>query len=148
VKAALTRARMFVESFDLETQAISLLEFREEELTQINKKFDDVQVEIEMISEEEAEAVNGERDKFEQEYFSIRSQLRELINSRKSNNIRGMNMSFGNTSISQRVKLAPISLPTFRGNIEEWESFYDSFNAIMHSDERLTAIQKFLLFTL
>jgi len=120
-----------------------LLEFRQEELPQINKKFDDVKVEIEIISEEDAKAVNGERYKFEQEYFSRWSQLQELINSRKSNNISGMNMSFGNTSISQRMMLAPISLPTFSGNTEERESFYNSFNAMVHSDEGLTAIQKF-----
>ena len=143
VKASLTRARRFVENFDSDTQAISLLEFRQEELPQINKRFDEVQCEIELLSAEEAEDTEGERDKFEQDYFAIRSQMQELINSKKANSTQGLNTSFGQSNVSQRVRLAPIALPCFNGKIEEWRPFYDSFQAMVHGDEGLTAIQKF-----
>jgi len=52
VKAALTRTLKFIGNFDARVEALSLLEFRQEELPQINKKFDDVQVEIELLNTE------------------------------------------------------------------------------------------------
>lgn len=42
IKASLTRVRTFVSKFDPLEQAVSLLEFRQEELPQINRKFDDI----------------------------------------------------------------------------------------------------------
>lgn len=55
----MTRVRKFVELFDPEIEAMSLLEFRQEELPRLNKKFDEVQCEIELISPEETEVEEG-----------------------------------------------------------------------------------------
>lgn len=62
VKASLTRLRKFVKEFDHNEQSISLLEFRQEELPNINKKF---QCEIELITEE-PEREEEERASFEE----------------------------------------------------------------------------------
>lgn len=43
----------------------------------------------------------------------------------------------------QRAHLPPVSLPTFDGHIQEWESFYSYYKAIVHEDERYPAAQKF-----
>ena len=43
IKAALTRAHTFVNNFDPIDQAVSLLKFRQEELPQINRMFDEIQ---------------------------------------------------------------------------------------------------------
>lgn len=45
VKASLTRIRKFVNKFKVRENAITLLEFRQEELPQINR-FDDIQCQI------------------------------------------------------------------------------------------------------
>jgi len=74
INASLTRIRTFVTKFDPTQQAVSLLEFRQEELPQINRKFDDVQSQIELLVGEE-EASEVERENFEQDYFAIRSQI-------------------------------------------------------------------------
>lgn len=44
---------------------------------------------------------------------------------------------------SDRVKLPKISLPHFRGNSVRWTAFWDSFNSAIHSNDRLSEIDKF-----
>lgn len=141
VKASLTRLRKFVNEFDHNEQSISLLEFRQEELPNINKKFDAVQCEIELITED-PEKEDEERASFERNYFEARSQLQEIINTQSSSSTVGPNASFGSSNNTNRVRLAPIPLPTFNGDIENWEAFYDVFRALVHNDEGLTSAQK------
>lgn len=46
-------------------------------------------------------------------------------------------------STTERVKLPKISLPHFRGNLMRWPAFWDLFNSAIHSNERLSEIDKF-----
>ena len=46
-------------------------------------------------------------------------------------------------STTERVKLPRISLPHFRGNLIRWPAFWDSFNSAIHSNDRLSEIDKF-----
>jgi len=73
IKAALTRVRTFVTSFNPKDQALSLLEFRQEALPNINKNFDDIQSQIELLilDENDVNEAEAEGDKFETDYFSI-----------------------------------------------------------------------------
>ncbi len=47
------------------------------------------------------------------------------------------------SSASERVKLPKIDLPHFRGNLTRWTAFWDSFNAAVHLNDRLSEIDKF-----
>jgi len=141
IKASLTRVRTFVTKFDPTQQVISLLEFRQEELPQINQKFDDIQSQIELLDGEE-EVSELERDNFELDYFAIRSQIQELISLDRPHNSTAVNASFAAMSI-HRAQLPPIPLLKFSGNITEWASFFDVFRAMVHKYENYTAAQKF-----
>lgn len=142
IKASLTRVRTFVDNFDQSNQAVSLLEFRQEELPRINLRFDEVQCQIELINCDDIESNDLERDQFERDYFAIRSQMQEIISQEKTNSTVGHNLSYGNTSSANRVQLAPIPLPKFSGNIQEWSSFFDIFQAMVHNDDGYSPAQK------
>ena len=47
------------------------------------------------------------------------------------------------TPATDRVKLPKISLPQFRGNLMKWTAFWDSFNSAVHTNDRLSEIDKF-----
>jgi len=64
VKAALTRMKAFVQSFDPAVEAISLLEFRQEELPKVNQKFDDIQTQIELITVDGLDKEEDDRERF------------------------------------------------------------------------------------
>ena len=47
------------------------------------------------------------------------------------------------TTATDRVKLPKISLPHFRGDLLRWTPFWDSFESAIHSNDRLSEIDKF-----
>lgn len=143
VKASLTRIKTFVSKFDPREQAVSLLEFRQEELPLINRKFDDIQSQIELLSVDEDVQAEEDRANFEQDYFSIRSKIQELINLEKSHNTSTHNSTFLTGHHAQRMQLTPIPLPSFNGNIQDWFSFFDIFKAMVHNEDGYTPAQKF-----
>jgi len=144
VKAALTRVQTFITKFNPRDDAIALLKFRQEELPQINRKFDDVQCEIELIDPDNFEEAEKEREQFENTYFAIRAELQQIISAEKSQNTSINNSSSITTMGHARgARLPPISLPSFNGNIQEWESYFDCFKAMVHNDDNCPAAQKF-----
>lgn len=68
VKASLTRVQTFINKFNARDDPISLLEFRQEELPQINRKFDSVQCEIELIDADNFAEAEKDREEFENTY--------------------------------------------------------------------------------
>lgn len=142
IKGSLTRIRNFIRDFIPRDQPISLLEFRQDELPHINKKFDDVQSQIYLISKD-LEQEEQERNTFETEYFHIRSQIQELVNTEKSfSSYTVHNLLTGTACSSNRAHLAPISLPSFNDDIQEWASFFDCFCALVHNEDSYSAAQK------
>jgi len=144
IKASLTRARNFVNNFNPREQAITLVEFRQEELPQISRKFDEIQCQIELLDVDNFEETEQAREAFENDYFSVRSEMQEMINQEKSHNASLSNNSL-NVSASQfqRKRLPPIEIPKFHGNIQEWESFFDLYKAMVHNNEHYSLAQKF-----
>ncbi|XP_050058669.1 uncharacterized protein LOC126553154 [Aphis gossypii] len=144
VKASLTRIRTFIQNFKPGVDAITLLEFRQEELPVLNRKFDDIQSQIELIDVDNAELFEQEREQFENDFFATRSEMQELINAEKSHNSSMQNNNSMNTTMSaHRARLAPLALPTFDGNIQEWESYFDCFKAMVHNEDAYPPAQKF-----
>lgn len=91
-------------------EPISLLEFRQEELPLINKKFDDVQSEIELLATvtEDQEEAEIERDEFERNYFAARSQIQEIVNSERPQTSSGHDLSVNSPIHSGGARLVPI----------------------------------------
>lgn len=142
VKASLTRIRTFVQSFRPTVDAITLLEFRQEQLPEVNRKFDDIQSQIELIDIDNAAEIDKDREEFENDYFAIRSEMQELINAEKSHNSSIQNNTMNSMPV-QRARLAPLTLPKFDGNIQEWESYFDCFKGMVHNEDAYPPAQKF-----
>ncbi|XP_022165436.1 uncharacterized protein LOC111030316 [Myzus persicae] len=143
IKAALTRMKNFVEGFDPTIDAISLLEFRQEELPRLNQKFDDIQTQLELIVVDDLDKEEEERDKFESDYFNVRSNIQEIVNAKKSVNTSCHNSTFNMSAGHSRAQLPIITLPAFDGDIQDWESFFDCFRAMIHDDGGFSPAQKF-----
>ncbi|XP_050064654.1 uncharacterized protein LOC114132631 [Aphis gossypii] len=144
IKASLTRMKNFVEGFDPTVDAISLLEFRQEELPRLHQKFDDIQTQLELIVVDDLDKEEEERNRFEFDYFNIRSNIQEIVNAKKSVNSSCHNSTFNNMSTGHsRAQLPIITLPTFGGDIQDWEPFFDCFRAMIHDDGGFSPAQKF-----
>jgi len=55
--------------FDSKVEAISWLEFRQEDLFKLNRKFDNIQTEIELLCTDDTTEAVQERHDFETNYF-------------------------------------------------------------------------------
>lgn len=108
VKAALTRAHNFVSKFVIGEQPVSVLEFRQEELPQINRKFDDIQTQIELITLEDAEEAEREIDNFESLYFTTRSEMQEINNADRVSDTTAHNTSHNAGFSGNRTQLGLI----------------------------------------
>ncbi|XP_018375582.1 PREDICTED: uncharacterized protein LOC108769219 [Trachymyrmex cornetzi] len=92
---------------------------------------------------------SDDRGSFEGAYFSLMAKLETAIsefNIREAQTdlgSRNSNTQLNNdTSVSQ-ICLPKIELPSFSGINEDWYSFYDTFEKLIHSNCKLAAVQKF-----
>jgi hypothetical protein len=45
--------------------------------------------------------------------------------------------------LSARAKLPKLPLKKFSGNLTDWQSFYDSYKAAVHTNDSLSKVDKF-----
>lgn len=148
LKAALTRFHTYKTNFR-EDDSTSNLRLRKANFALLLNKFDAIQSRIEIIDSSPSQM--DERTAFEDAYYSLLSwaddtiEEKEKIKSRNENpsvvRIATENNEFESTSV--QVKLPMVHLPSFDGTLENWLPFHDSFMALIHSDPRLSNIQKY-----
>ena len=46
-------------------------------------------------------------------------------------------------SSQPKAKLPKLALPKFRGEVTQWQNFWDSFNSAIHVNQQLSLIDKF-----
>ncbi|XP_030758530.1 uncharacterized protein LOC115884169 [Sitophilus oryzae] len=148
LKSSLTRFKHFLEKQNSSEQiALSELDVRLSQIQDHLKKFEDIQLKIEILSTENEssdvlEDIN-ERDSFESNFYSAISLATDISNqcriteqnhehSITDNDIRTVdNKVFDNL---QQVRLPQLNLPTFNGDYSEWLFFRDSFKSLIHEN--------------
>ncbi|XP_055590675.1 uncharacterized protein LOC129742758 [Uranotaenia lowii] len=119
---------------ELQTDQVTGVEDPEQELTLITARA------------EENDSLSMQK---EDDYCTMKGELLYLqsLAYRSENGCQAPNTSsqesIGSSSSLARVKLPEISLPSFDGQIKLWITFRDSFNSLIHSNNHLTAIDKF-----
>jgi transposase InsO family protein len=144
IKARITRFKNFIDNFN-EDQGVSQLTVRHSKLVQCWDEFDAVQSEIEALGLQQAETTGEEaqeRELFENSYFEVMAAAETTI--KKLTDNKQETKEVGNVeSNSPAVRLPVINLPVFYGHYDEWLSFYDTFQALIHTNTSLHEIQKF-----
>ncbi|XP_011884008.1 PREDICTED: uncharacterized protein LOC105571144 [Vollenhovia emeryi] len=138
IKAVATRLKTYIES----SQA------------QRATKFDlvELQARIECLTSDTNEAIAAthpeDRTRFEEAYFQLMSIYDQRINLIEQTRVASQSSSDTHTapqnnSESAHIRLPKIQLPIFSGSYEEWYTFHDSFEKLIHSNANLSSIQKF-----
>lgn len=93
----------------------------------------------EMVMDEKLENLfQSEFDVIEDSYFDLITQFNEKSASSRTNN----NNNNKGTIESMSLKLKPISIPNFNGEIRIWSTFSDLFTNLIHNNELLNNAQK------
>ena len=95
----------------------------------LDEKIDEVDKRAAMSFVKQQEKLDREIEKLKVETEFTRQKMEHFNNDEKKN--------------GQQVRLPKIELPHFDGNITSWTSFWDSFNSLIHSNEKLAKIDKF-----
>ncbi|XP_053390231.1 uncharacterized protein LOC128553139 [Mercenaria mercenaria] len=106
------------------------------------------EIEEEIInSEEYSSAIQIKLREF-QEFSESREKSSQNQSQRNNSSTPGEQQTIivqdrNSASSTQYSRLPKFSLPTFNGNILEWQAFWDSFSSAVHSNQNLTDVQKF-----
>ena len=100
-------------------------------------EFNKVQLELDYI--EGSASMLSERTEFEEQYFETVYRFKELL----QDHLQSNSSAGAANSAQSLVKLPPLDLPTFSGNYDSWLGFYDTFVALIHSNNNLSNVQKF-----
>lgn len=85
-------------------------------------------------------------EEFEELYVSYKTLLKEALQpylaSSSGTSSVTPKISAEQTVSECEVKLPRVQLPTFSGKYVEWQSFYDMFNSLVHTNKNLSPVQK------
>lgn len=143
IQGSCTRIKHFLDSVASVTPAtLAQLEERKLKLDLCWANYEDVQTSLELHDDSEAD----QRIVFEEAFYSTAARIRELLApSFTSRTAAPMQSSFNAHEASEsnsHVRLPKLNLPTFSGRFDEWCPFYDSFQAIIHSNSSINDIHK------
>jgi hypothetical protein len=117
-----TRFETRLNKFNLETDDASELELRYNNCLQLLDQFEDIQLQIEDLGEDNDLENESQRDKFENNYYRVLGRASEIIKKQSKNIVDARNIQ--NSSIQSehqsmpQIKLPEIKLPTFDGRFD------------------------------
>ncbi|KAL0894465.1 hypothetical protein ABMA27_013061 [Loxostege sticticalis] len=126
------------------------LENRFKNFETILNDFDNLQTEIELLSDDpEPEDIYAERFKFEELYYPLIATAQSLLGAARQH--QQHNSSAGSVSNSEVsggtknnfIRLPKIDLPRFDGSYQCWLEYRDTFLSLIHNNHGIDSINKF-----
>jgi hypothetical protein len=159
VKRSMTLLEKFLSTFGDDDELSSIVdgEVKAEDLKRLRSSFEENHngmtvnlVELEK-NETDLTAHEKEYEHFEERYYAASSKLNSLIEAAKTELLKtqpAQTVAQSSTSnhhlkMQTSLKLPEIHLPVFDGQLVNYQSFTETFKALVHNDVRLSAIQKF-----
>lgn len=118
-----------------------------EAIQELNDKHADICIDLSVLSEGSA---NVDRDEFFDRFIDLTSKATCILNKRavRSTPNAALSSNSGASSVHSsngiNARLPKITLPTFDGNYQEFTSFYETFKALVHDNNSLTDVERFL----
>uniref|UniRef100_A0A2S2N7B6 Integrase catalytic domain-containing protein n=1 Tax=Schizaphis graminum TaxID=13262 RepID=A0A2S2N7B6_SCHGA len=145
IHSSLKAMATFAKQFNSETNNLSQVRVRLEELPSISEKFEEVQSVKEELDQKVDEVVMDERASFREKFYEVKASLLHILEVEESKKSEITSPSYSITSNhvnTNMMKLPPIELPKFSGDWKEWTSFIDSFNVYFHNNKDMAPVHK------
>ncbi|XP_011861271.1 PREDICTED: uncharacterized protein LOC105558287, partial [Vollenhovia emeryi] len=160
IKASATRLKTYIENFDVQQGSRHDLTERKTRLSELWSQFDVVQSRIEILENADPTVTDKEalqaqqaqqRASFETPYYNLMTRYNSLLDhydrqlQRVSPALVPARQNETPISVNResRVRLPKIVLPVFTGAYDDWYSFEDTFDKLIHTNEDLSEIEKF-----
>lgn len=163
LKGTFTKHKNYVDKINtdisIEERVYHNLNSRLEKLQPLYEQFTDIESQIvNMEPSQTLSAGDGREDDFEDLYFELIGLIKTLLQSfddaknsdggsehsgNAANDYHGIARS-GGAIFEKKVKLPPITVPTFDANYTSWFQFRDAFRALVHDNTQLSDIERFI----
>lgn len=166
IKARLTNFKRYIEKLSEPVNADDVIdevviietEQRLQKVEELFYEFEKCQSEIEQLAEKEEifEEQVKQRAVFEENYFNIVSNAKKFIIRARpvkaepsvhadSGSMHSFRMQHTDRELYHAlgVKLPKIKLPCFDGSYNNWSVFYDTFQSLIHTSDKISDIEKF-----
>lgn len=107
----------------------------------LSVKFDNLQSEIEVINSESIDAEVDERDSIEHDIISCIAMAKTIINDHNIDNKDQPQCLHDHSELG--IRLPQIQIEKFSGQYFRWLQFHDTYESLIHNNNRITPIQKF-----
>jgi len=136
----------FAKQFNSETNNLSQVRVRLEELPSISEKFEEVQSVREELDQKADEIVMDEQARFRERFYEVKaSLLHNILEAEESKKLEVSSLSYSITSNhvnNNMMKLPHIELLKFTRDWKEWTSFIDSFYVYFHNNKDMAPVHK------
>ncbi|KAF0732688.1 Integrase catalytic domain-containing protein [Aphis craccivora] len=136
----LDNMKIFVAKFNLEVNNPNQVDIRLDELESMMRSFLSLQDELELLVDKKDEDRVSERLLFQEKWFDVKAALKELgqhiENQSDTSGVSSKSTVFKGAN-NFPLRLPAIVAPTFDGDLQQWSSFIDSFNAMFHNNSGL-----------
>lgn len=151
IKGQITKFKNYISTLgSVQLSSIELVELslKLSKFESLSIKFDDLQTEIEVLNHKNLDSEIDERDSIEQDIISCIATAKNLIeDANNQSEARRKSSAFSchhpHNSDPTGFKLPRIEISKFNGAYFRWLEFRDTFQALVHNNERISDIHKF-----
>lgn len=138
-KASIDALSNYIDRFDPSVHSHRQLQIRLTRLETLTTEFNMYQNKI--LDLDKGEENEEERLLIEDLTLTLIAKMEDLIATHAPAEIVNTTNS-SHASIGDSLRLPTIQLPSFNGNLEDWPSFFDTFNALIHNNNSLNDVQR------
>jgi len=136
VKKSMNSIKKFIDKYDPSTRSLNQLQTRLDSLMQYMSKYEALQDEIEDFDSVTSEMLDDRviTDDF---FCSLKAEVLDLVE-RNNKSTSDVSTAQSHSITRDSMKLPSIPAPIFNGELQNWVSFLDSFNAMFHHNTGLS----------
>jgi len=139
-KKSMNSIKTFIDKYDSSTKSLNQLQTRLDSLVQYMAKYEAIQYEIEDHDSVTLEMID-DRVSVDDFFCSLKAEVMDLVE-RHSKAASNTSSTPSHQIIRDTMKLPSIPAPIFNGDLQNWISFLDAFNAMFHHNQSLTDVQR------
>lgn len=149
IKSQITRLQTYLDNFGSSGNHEEIAA-RLDKTSFLLEHFNEIQTDIETLTGNISQ--DAEREEFESKFFKAIGKAKQMLadffkaqNLPPFPHLNTTSIANINTPVEPQspVRLPPIHLPEFHGAYNQWLTFYDIFNSLIHSNTQLNDVQKF-----
>lgn len=120
------------------------LSLRLSDIKRLANNYEEICIDLSALSVDTSGITNA--DEFYDKFAALSSKATVLLNKKLSicNSSEALHSNSIQSNNSINARLPKISLPTFQGNYQDFTSFYETFKALVHDNQSLTDVERFL----